>query len=97
MPTWEVAARFRRDWEKLTPSRRTAFQKAVEKLVSDLRAGGKFRKSLRVGGIEGAPGVYEMTWAQDGRATFEYGTPVRGTDAHIRWRRVGTHSIYSEP
>src|SRR4051812_15750132 len=34
-----------------------------------------------------------MTWAYDGRATFEYGDEVHGGQPHIIWRRVGTHAI----
>jgi hypothetical protein len=31
---------------------------------------------LRVKGVQGAEGVFEMTWADDGRATFEHGSAV---------------------
>lgn len=40
----------------------------------------RFRKSLRVRGIEGAPGIVEMTWAPDGRprsSTARAGHPDR--------------------
>lgn len=47
-------------------------------------------------GIEGTPGVFEMTWAPNGRATFQYG-PMRGQGPHVIWRRVGTHDIFGEP
>ena len=38
-----------------------------------------------------------MTWADDGRATFEYGEEVRAGHPHIIWRRVGTHDILDNP
>ena len=48
-------------------------------------------------GIQGAPGVFEMTWADDGRATFEFGAAVREGETHIVWRRIGTHEIFTRP
>ncbi len=42
-----------------------------------------------------APGVYEMTWAPDGRATWEYGDERFPGIPHVIWRRVGTHSIFN--
>ena len=65
--------------------------------VEDLRSGRPFRKGLRVKGIQGASGIFEMTWADDGRATFEYGDEVVKGEAHIVWRRVGTHSVFTRP
>jgi len=38
-----------------------------------------------------------MTWAGDGRATFEYGEPITEGEPHIVWRRVGTHTIFDQP
>ncbi|MFE2057543.1 hypothetical protein [Streptomyces sp. NPDC059446] len=35
-----------------------------------------------------------MTWAHDGRATWQYGDEVRAGETHIRWRRVGGHEIF---
>jgi hypothetical protein len=47
--------------------------------------------------MQGHPGVWEMSWAPDGRPTLEYGDKVRPGHAHIIWRRVGTHSIFKRP
>ena len=93
MPTWERSARFDRDYEALSPSERLAFRAAVAKFVADLESGQGFRKGLRVKGVQGATGVYEMTWAPDGRATFSYGRSIRGGEQHIVWRRVGSHGV----
>jgi len=47
--------------------------------------------------MAGYDNVWELTWATDGRATFEYGVPVKEGHPHIRWRRVGTHDIFKRP
>ena len=68
-----------------------------EKMVNDLRAGQSFRPSLRIKGVQGYPGIFEMTWAPDGQATFQYGAPVQPGETHIVWRRIGTHAILNNP
>ena len=97
MPTYAWLARFRADFENLTPAQQAAFLLAVAQFVEDLRSGRPFRKGLRVKGIQGATGIFEMTWADDGRATFEYGDEVVTRKAHVIWRRVGTHSVFKRP
>jgi hypothetical protein len=47
--------------------------------------------------VKGYPGVWELTWARDGRATFEYGDELRPGDPHIVWRRIGTHDVFRRP
>jgi hypothetical protein len=47
--------------------------------------------------VQGYPGVWELTRAPNGRATFEYGDELRSGDPHIVWRRIGTHSIFRKP
>ncbi len=74
-----------------------AFLAAVTEFVQDLRGHRDFRKRLRVKGVKGATGIFEMTWAGDGRATFGYGEPLRQGEAHVVWRRIGTHAIFTEP
>jgi hypothetical protein len=97
MPTHEVLARFWRDWQTLTPEQQRRFRVVVERFVADLRAGGGFRPSLRVKGVQGAEGIFELTWAPDGRATFGYGQHVVEGEPHIVWRRIGTHEIFGSP
>jgi hypothetical protein len=58
---------------------------------------GSFRKGLRIKRLEGTPDVWEMTWADDGRALFTYGTSIRPGDPHIIWLRIGTHDILKDP
>jgi hypothetical protein len=95
--TYAWLARFRADFERLTPAQQAAFLVAVQQFVDDLRAGRGFRKGLRVKGIQGATGILEMTWAPDGGATFEYGPEVTPGEAHVVWRRVGTHAVFQQP
>lgn len=97
MPTYAWLTRFRTDFRRLTPGQQAAFMLAVDQFVADLAGGRGFRKGLRVKGIQGASGLFEMTWAPDGRATFEYGDGVRPGQPHVVWRRVGTHDVFRQP
>ena len=97
MPTFAWLARFGKDFDALSPGQQAAFLVAVAQFVEDLNAGTGFRNGLRVKGVRGAAGIYEMTWADDGRATFEYGNAIIADQRHIIWRRVGTHSILDRP
>ena len=98
MPTREVLASFWRDWERLTPQQQRAFRQALAQFIADLADGDQsFRPRLRVKRVQGHPRVWEMTWAPDGRATFEYGDEVLPGESHIVWRRVGTHSVFRRP
>jgi len=74
-----------------------AFRKVVkDAFVPDLMAADRpFRPGLRVKGVKAHPNVFEMTWDNDGRATFSYGAErVRG-QPHVIWRRIGTHDIFT--
>lgn len=96
MPTYSVTRRFRADLERLDPAQRAKFRIAVEKFLADLPSG-RFRNGLRVKGIRGADGIFEMTWDGDGRATFEFGPEQRPGEPHVIWRRIGTHAVLDEP
>lgn len=88
MPTRDVLASFWRDWDKLTPQQQRAFREAVAQFIADLGSGGQgFHPRLRVKRVQGHPGVWEMTGAYDGRATFQYGEEVHSGQPHIIWRR----------
>src|SRR5690349_13429102 len=97
MPTREVLASFWRDWDRLTPQQQRAFRQAIAQLIADIASGGRFHPSLRVKRVQGHPRVWEMTWAPNGRATFEYGDEVRPGEPHVIWRRIGTHSVFRRP
>ena len=96
MPTFEWLARFGADLDALTQAQKTAFLLAVAHFVEDVRTG-RFRKGLRVKGVKGAKGIFEMTWADDGRATFQYGEALLEGEPHVIWRRIGTRAIFDQP
>jgi len=97
LPTYEWLARFGADFDALSPRQQAAFLTAIEAFLADLSSGRGFRQGLRVKGVKGAARVFEMTWAGDGRATFEYGEPITEGEPHIVWRRIGTHTIFDQP
>jgi hypothetical protein len=97
LPTYERLPRFDRDYELLSPDEKRAFREAVTKFVQDIEGGARPRRGLRVKGVKGARGVFELTWANDGRATFQFGESKKGGEPHVIWRRVGTHAIFSQP
>jgi hypothetical protein len=73
-----------------------AFVSACDRYAADPAS--KWPASLRVKDVEGAPGVWEMTWSfsgPDGRATFEF-VQIEGA-LGVRWRRIGGHSILGKP
>jgi hypothetical protein len=97
MPTHDEAPRFLRDLQRLTPAQRAQFDAAVKHFVADLTAGHGFRPELRVKRFRRLPGVWEMSWANDGRALFQYGTSPRAGDTHVEWLRIGAHDIFRQP
>jgi len=97
LPTYAWVARFRRDFDALSPEQQALFLIAVSQFVDDLRARKGFRKGLRVKGVQGATGIFEMTWTNDGRATFEHGDSAIGDEPHVVWRRVGSHGVFNNP
>jgi len=100
---FEVTASFKGDWSRLSESERRLFRdvlptfnEACDRIAADAAA--RLPASLRVKGVENAPGILEMTWSfsgPDGRATFEWVTidATRG----VRWRRIGGHAIFTKP
>jgi hypothetical protein len=72
MPTRDVLASFWRDWEQLSPKQQREFRDAVAQFIANLAEDKQgFHPRLRVKRVQGHPGVWEMTWAYDGRATFQ--------------------------
>ena len=51
------------------------------------------RPGLRVKQVVGESGIYEMTWAPDGRALFRLDEDVILGKRHVLWERIGNHSI----
>jgi hypothetical protein len=97
VPTFERLPRFDADWNKLTKEQQDDFKVAVAKFVDDLQRGHGFRAGLRVKLVRGTGGIWEMTWAKDGRATWQYGQELKAGEAHVIWRRIGSHEIFGGP
>lgn len=96
MPTHEELPGFLRDWARLGHQQRQAFLSALSLFIV-ASASQSFPPQLRVKRVQGEPGVWEMTWAADGRATFSYGAEVVAGQSHVIWRRIGTHDIFRRP
>jgi hypothetical protein len=105
---FETTHSFEADYKKLSDGEKRLFREAVRKLNSACDAafarGGRPRwpKALRVKDVEGAPGIWEMTWSfsgPDGRATWEWASvKLEGEMVPVvRWRRIGGHSIFGNP
>jgi hypothetical protein len=102
MPTYEVRPAFERAFVRMDADRKARFYVAVRKFIEDLEAGGAIRAGLDVHPVRGSwpeRRPYRFTWDEDhdGRATFHYGTDERGPYAHIVWRRIGGHLIFTDP
>lgn len=97
MPTYERHERFNREFQKLTAEQRKRF---LAVLAIDFIPGLKARQfppRLRVKRVKATARVWEMSWAPDGRATFEYGVEGKPGEPHVIWRRVGTHDVFVDP
>lgn len=101
---YERTDSLKRDYGNLTDAERKAFRSAVQETFLPALAAReadpsrKWPTELRIKGVKGAKGVWELTWSftdPDGRATWEW-TKIEG-EAAIRWRRVGSHRIFSDP
>lgn len=105
---FETTHSFETDYRKLGDEEKHLFRDAVHKFNGACDAAlakgqrPRWPKSLRVKDVEGAPGIWEMTWSfsgPDGRATWEWITvTVDGVAVPaVRWRRIGGHSIFTHP
>jgi hypothetical protein len=92
VPTYTPTESFLRDFNALSVEQKDAFRTALKHFIEDLKVG-RFRAGLRIKGIQGMPGCFEMTWARDGRAIFTYGPEVRAGQRHVMWLAIGTHAI----
>ena len=97
MPTFERLPRFDKDWAGLSPAEQQRFRRAVASFITDLSAGRPFRQGLRVKRVKSTSDAWEMTFAPDGRATWQYGREIRLGEPHVVWRRVGSHTIFKRP
>jgi hypothetical protein len=99
---YQTTPAFDRDYKRLPRRHQQKFREVVPKFrgAAERAAAGEDKpwpKGLRVKPVQGAPGIWEMTWSMkdpDGRATWEW-TDVAG-EAAIRWRRVGNHEVLDQ-
>lgn len=84
MPTYELPDSVYAEYAKLSREQRRAFRRALARFIEALcNQPTMFPGGLRVKGVQGHPGVFEMTFAPDGRATFEYAAPLSNRGATI--------------
>ena len=105
---FDTTPTFARDIRALKAEHLSEFKKVVLEKFSpacdayaDATESGKqfiWPRALRVTRMRGRHHIWEMTWSfasPDGRATFELFRV--NNEWRCRWRRVGDHSIYSNP
>ena len=98
MPTFERLARFDREFRRLSREQQRAFLAMLPLFIAALKENPpEFPPGLRVHRVQGTSGVWEVTFAADGRATFEYGREILANEPHVIWRRVGSHGVLVEP
>jgi hypothetical protein len=101
---YQTTPAFDSDLRRLSKRNRDLFRTAVrdhfipaaERYAAN--RGDKWPKRLRIKSVQGAAGIWEMTWSfsgPDGRATWEW--VDIGSELGIRWRRVGDHSVFRNP
>ena len=92
MATFETLPHFEASWQKLTREQQTAFRTVVlEAFEPGLVAPHHpFRHTLRVRSVAGHPGLFEMTWDHNGRATFSYDPECEAGQPHVVWQDIVT-------
>ena len=95
-PTFKLEPRFDRDWVLLRKADQELVRVALKKFRAELTAG-QFPTGMRGKRVQGVSGIFEMTFAPDGRATWQFGDELIDGEPHIIWRRIGTHDIFGRP
>jgi hypothetical protein len=86
VPTFERLARFDREFRRMPRELQRAFLAMLPVFVAALRVDPpSFPPGLRVKRVQGTEGVWEITFAADGRATFEYGAELHPGEPHVVW------------
>jgi hypothetical protein len=98
VPTFERRPRFDREFRRLPQELQRAFLGMLPLFIAALRKKPPaFPRSLRVKGVQGHPGVYELSFGAGGRATFAYGDEVVPGEPHVIWRRIGDRGGAEHP
>ena len=92
MATFETLPHFEASWRNLTREQQAAFRAVVlEAFEPDLMTPDRpFQRILRVRPVAGHPGLFEMAWSHDGRATFSYGPERMAGQPHVVWQDIVT-------
>ena len=90
MPTFETLPQFEEGWRQLTRGQQATFRRVVlEAFEPDLTMSERpFRPALRVREVPWHAGVFEMSWDDDGRATFSYGSGHAPSHPHVILRQI---------
>jgi hypothetical protein len=104
LPTYSRTAQFVGEYCSLSPSQQKSFRQALRLFIRSLREWERagrpgrlvFPGQLRVKKMSGY-NCFEMSWDDDGRATWKFGATERAGMAHVDWYRIGDHSIFREP
>jgi hypothetical protein len=91
LPTFSVEDRFWNDYRRLKRWKQARFTLAWQEFRDTLlqwETDGalglpRFPAALRVKDVNGYPGIWELTWARDGRFTWEYGNQELPNNVHI--------------
>ncbi len=108
---YDLSPAFVADYKKLAQTEKDLFKAAALEFAAACDAyvasNTSFPGALRVKPVQGATGVFEMTWSlsvPDGRATWQWDSiEVNDTDGTITtrtsvlWRRIGLHAILAKP
>jgi len=98
VPTFERLARFDREFRRMPRELQRAFLAMLPVFITALReAPPAFPAALRIHRVQGSTGIWEITFAADGRATGEYGEEIIAGEPHVIWRRIGHHEVLAEP
>jgi hypothetical protein len=102
---YERTDSFKADWSRLPEVTRNlvkdqlrAFSTAADDVAKHNGDKRRWPAALRVDAIEGARGVWAVTFSFSGpdiRATFEWDHDENGP--RVVWRRIGGHPIYGAP
>ena len=82
LKSFRRSKRFERNFKKLPQELKDAFYNQLKKFCTSHP---NLHPSLRVKGVQGKKGIYEMTVTMDIRATFEY------TEDGMLFRNIGDH------
>ncbi|HEY7832048.1 MAG TPA: hypothetical protein VIG30_00670 [Ktedonobacterales bacterium] len=94
MPTYDWETLFINEFKRLSVPDQALFLSAMRQMVRDVKAKRPFHPKLRVKSVTDHPGLFELSWAPNGRAPFVYEPEQKAREAHVIWQRIGGHEIF---